>query len=86
MCTRDKQTATENVSRWCFILYEKTQKNLRGVGGATTPPVPPALEHAQAAHEHTEQPTTQLESVSFVDAISAIEWLVQQSFNWPFGY
>ena len=33
MCTRDKQTATENVSRWCFILYEKTQKNLRGVGG-----------------------------------------------------
>ena len=45
MCTRDKQTATENVSRWCFILYEKTQKKLRGVGGGggTTPPVPPAL-------------------------------------------
>ena len=33
MCARDKQTATENVSRWCFILYEKTQKNLRGEGG-----------------------------------------------------
>ena len=44
MCTRDKQTATENVSRWCFILYEKTQKKLREVGGGgTTPPVPPAL-------------------------------------------
>ena len=26
------------------------------------------LEHAQATHEHTEQPTTQLESISFVDA------------------
>ena len=32
-----------------------------------------ALENAQAAHEHTEQPTTQLGSVSFVDAISTIE-------------
>ena len=44
MRTRDKQTATENVSRWCFILYEKTQKNLRGVGGgggATTSPRSP---------------------------------------------
>ena len=28
------------------------------------------LEHAQATHEHTEQPTTQLESVSFVDVIT----------------
>ena len=27
------------------------------------------LEHAQATHEHTEQPTIQLGSVSFVDAI-----------------
>ena len=27
------------------------------------------LEHAQTAHEHAEQPTTQLGSVSFVDAI-----------------
>ena len=27
------------------------------------------LEHAQATHEHTEQPTTQLGSASFVDAI-----------------
>ena len=26
------------------------------------------LEHAQATHEQTEQPTTQLKSVSFVDA------------------
>ena len=26
------------------------------------------FEHAQATHEHIEQPTTQLESVSFVDA------------------
>ena len=28
------------------------------------------LEHAQDAHEHTEQPTTQLGSVSFVDAVT----------------
>ena len=28
------------------------------------------LEHAQAIHEHTEQPTTQLGSVSFFDATS----------------
>ena len=27
------------------------------------------LEQAQAIHEHTEQPTTQLGSISFVDAI-----------------
>ena len=38
-----------------------------------------------ATDMRTEQPTTQLESVSFVDAISTIEWLMQQSFNWPFG-
>ena len=44
------------------------------------------LEHAQATDEHTEQLMTQLESVSFVDAISTIKWLMQQSFNWPFGY
>ena len=25
MCLRDKQTATENVRCWCFILQEKTQ-------------------------------------------------------------
>ena len=29
----------------------------------------PSLEHAQATHEHTEEPKTQLGSVSFVDAI-----------------
>ena len=34
------------------------------------------LEHAQAADEHTEQPTTQLERVSFVDAI--IRPLIEQ--------
>ena len=28
------------------------------------------LEHAQATHEHTEHPTTQLGSVSFVDAVT----------------
>ena len=28
------------------------------------------MEHAQAAYEHTEQPTTQLGSVSFVDAVT----------------
>ena len=32
MCASDKQTATENVTFWCFIVEEKTQKNLRGVG------------------------------------------------------
>ena len=30
------------------------------------------LENTQATHEHTEQPTTQLGSVSFVDAIVII--------------
>ena len=34
------------------------------------------LEHAQAADEHTEQPTTQLESVSFIDTI--IRPLIEQ--------
>ena len=38
--TDHKQTATENVSRWCFIIYEKTQKNLRGGGGQPLPPSP----------------------------------------------
>ena len=38
MCTRDEWTATENVRYWCFILNEKTQKNL--IGGASTPPPP----------------------------------------------
>ena len=32
-CARDERTATENVSYWCFILSEKTQKNLSGGGG-----------------------------------------------------
>ena len=35
-----------------------------------------ALEHAQAADEHTEWPTTQLESLSFVNAI--IRPLIEQ--------
>ena len=51
-------------------------------GGADLEPThrPPSflnfsrLEHAQTAHEHTEQPTTQLRSVSFVDATNAIQW------------
>ena len=33
-------------------------------------PIFSRLRHAQAAHEHTEQPTTQLGSVSLVDAIN----------------
>ena len=40
MCARDEWTATENVRYWCFILYEKIQKNHMG-GGIHLPPVPP---------------------------------------------
>ena len=32
MRARDKRTATENVRCWCFIVLEKTPKNLRGKG------------------------------------------------------
>ena len=34
----NKRTAAENVRCWCFIVQEKTQKNLRGGGATTTPP------------------------------------------------
>ena len=33
MRARDKRTATENVRCWCFIVLEKTPKNLRGKRG-----------------------------------------------------
>ena len=39
------------------------------------------IEHAQATHEHTEQLTTQLGSVSFVDAIISDELLLNFSDN-----
>lgn len=37
------------------------------------------LKHAQAVHEQTEQPTTQIRSVSFVDATNAIQWALKNS-------
>ena len=37
MRTRDEPTASQNVRCWCFIFWEKTQKNLRG-GGIYPPP------------------------------------------------
>ena len=43
------------------------------------------LEHAQDAQEHTEQPTTQLGSVSFVDAVTGeVEASVCQQINKAF--
>ena len=33
MCARDERTATENIMCRCYILQEKTQKNLIGGGG-----------------------------------------------------
>ena len=37
MRARDKRTSTENVRCWCFILLEKSQKNLKGGGVFSTP-------------------------------------------------
>ena len=95
MDTIETQTYYCDVSKWrvvsssCGVLLWRFKIAQIWNNTPTTPTTSfldfSRLEHAQAAHEHTEQPTTQLESVSFVDAISTIEWLMQQSFNWPFG-
>ena len=43
MCARDKRTATENARCWCFTLWEKTRKNLRGVTFTLSPFVRPRV-------------------------------------------
>ena len=56
---------------WCYCHVSRRRRC--GTNILTTPTiyfvVSSRPEYAQAAHKHTEQPTTQLESVSFVDTV-----------------